>query len=119
MAFEVLLLPVAGAEVQPQVFDIQLAELDSGSVKHWAVTSWAPRAGGIDQRAPEAPERSALARAPAEDRFEPALGTGWLLVPAALLVGIVLAVPAYLVGREWRSRRKADRLHREHVARRE
>jgi hypothetical protein len=117
VAFEVLLLPVAGAGVQPQVFDIQLAELDSGKAKHWAVTSWAPRAGGIDQRAPEVPERSALGQPPpAEDRFEPALGTGWLLAPAALLVGILLAVPVYLVGREWRSRRKADRLHREHVA---
>ena len=118
VAFEVLLMPVAGAEVQPQVFDIQLAELDSGKAKHWAVTSWAPRAGGINQRAPQVPERSALGPPPAEERFEP-LGTVWLLAPAALLIGLLLAVPAYLIGRDWRSRRKADRLHRAHVAARE
>jgi hypothetical protein len=116
VAFEVLLLPAAGAEVQPEVFDIELAELDSGATKHWAVTSWAPRAGGIDQQPPQVPERSALGQPPAEDRFEPALGTGWLIAPAAILVGILLAVPLFLIGRNWRGRRRADRLHREHVA---
>ena len=116
IAFEVLLMPVAGAEVRPQVFDIQLAEVASGSEKYWAVTSWAPRAGGIAQRPPEVPERVAAPSAPSADRFEPALGTGWLLAPAALLVGLLLAIPAFLVGREWRSRRKSDQLYREHLA---
>jgi hypothetical protein len=119
IAFEVLLMPAAGTEVRPQVFDIQLAEVARGTDKHWAVTSWAPRAGGIGQQAPQVPERSAVARRPSDDRFEPALGTGWLLAPAALLVGLLLAIPAFLVGREWRSRRRGDRLYREHVARRD
>jgi hypothetical protein len=119
VAFEVLLLPVAGASVSPQMFDIQLAELDSGGETHWAVTSWAPRASAIGQQAPESPERQAVAAGSEEERFEPVLGAAWLIVPAVLLIGLVLAIPAFLLSRDWRRRRRGDRLYREHVARRE
>jgi hypothetical protein len=116
VAFEVLLLPAAGAGVRPQVFDIQLAEV--GPDRRWAVTSWAPRAGGIDQRPPD-PVASEAAPPPAADAFEPALGVGWLLLPAALLGGLLLAIPVYLGARDWRRRRRGDRLHRDHLASRD
>jgi hypothetical protein len=116
VGFEVLLLPSAGKGIQPQVFDIELIELGAGKGRHWTVSSWAPRSAGIFQRPPPSPERSAAEAKAVAESEKNAIAAGWLLAPIGLIVGTLLVVPVFLVAREWRGRRRAERSYREHRA---
>jgi hypothetical protein len=115
VGFEVLLLPDAGSEVRPQVFEIVLEELGAGDRRRWLVSAWAPRTTGLDQQPPPlSPERQSTAERILAERERDRLGVVWLLAPVTLIIGIILVLPAFLLGRDWRRRRRADRSYREH-----
>lgn len=116
VGFEVLLLPAAGASLQPQAFDIELMQLGSGKARRWMVSSWAPRSAGIDQQPPPSPERAATAAKVEADAQKNRIAGAWLLAPIALIVATILVLPVFLIGRDWRGRRRADRSYREHRA---
>ncbi len=98
------LLPQRGhPEYRPMAFAIELVKRRG----HWLVSSFTPRGVGGATTSPQTgAERTALARAPAQS----SLSAAWLLIPAALLGGILL-VPIVLGLREWRRGVRARRMY--------
>ncbi len=110
LGLSVYVVPRAGADLRPMVFDMSMKPVAGAAGRHWLVSSWAPRFSSAGQTPASSSERLAVA-APAPGQ-RAALSTAWLLVPAFLIVGVLL-VPAGLYVRE---RRRGNRAELEHAA---
>ncbi len=110
LGLAVYVVPRAGADLRPMVFDMSMKPVDGAGGRHWLVSAWVPRFSSAGQTPPSSSERLA-AVAPAPGRMAP-LSTVWLLVPV-FLVASVLLVP---VGLYVRDRRRGRRAEREYAA---
>jgi hypothetical protein len=120
VGFEVLLQPRDGSGVGAMVFDLELIPVGAGPERRWLVSSWAPRAAGIDQEPPPpSGERRAVQAQAASRADDNVLGAVWLIGPLAVFVGSLVLIPVVLVARDWRRRRAGERLYREHQRRRD
>jgi hypothetical protein len=115
VGFEVLLQPRDGSGIQAMMFDLELMPVGAGEKRHWLVSSWAPRAGGIAQQPPPPSPAAQAAQAEAVAEVDDhVLGAVWLIAPLGVFVGTLLLLPLVLFARDWRRRRIGERLHREH-----
>jgi hypothetical protein len=119
VGLEVYVLPEAGSRIRPMVFDMEVKASGSGPARRWLVSSWAPRVNPGGPAPPEpSPERVAAERAAQEQAEENTLSSAWLLAPVAAFL-CVLALPLVLGLRDRRRERRGERLHAEHVVRRD
>lgn len=108
LGLAVYVVPRAGADLRPMVFDMSMKPVAGAGGRHWLVSSWVPRFSSAGQTPPSSSERlAAVAPAPGQ---KASLSTVWLLVPVFLVVGVLL-VPAGLYLRDRRRRRRAEREH--------
>jgi hypothetical protein len=115
VGLEVIVLPKAGSELRSMVFDLELKALGTGSGRRWLVSSWAPHGAAGAVAAPRSPQREAAVRAERERWERLRLPVAWLLLPVAI-VGGLLAVPVTLRVRDRRRDRRGElkaRAHRE------
>lgn len=92
-----------------------------GAGDRWLVSSWVPMGGTIAQRPPERGDGRRLAAGRVDavrNPYDGLIGVGWLLAPIGVIIGILLMLPVFLVGREWRARQRGERRHREDAERR-
>lgn len=119
VGLEVYVVAEAGSRVRPMVFDMEVKADGSGQARRWLVSNWAPRVSPGGPAPPEPSREQVAAQRAAQERAdENTLGAAWLLLPLAAFL-CVLTVPVVLGVRDRRRRRRGDRLHAEHEARRD
>ena len=120
IGIQVLVEPRKESGERAMAFAMELRPA-AGAPERWLVSSWVPMGGTMAQRPPETGDRRRLAAggvAAARNPYDGLIGVGWMLAPMGVIVGILLMLPVFLVGREWRARRRGERLHREDAERR-
>jgi hypothetical protein len=96
--------PKRTATVGAMVFNIELHRAGTPGHRRWLVGYWTP--AGLASPAP-------AGHGPVGGIPPPraTLGAGWLVVPVALVLGLILLVPTVLVVRGWRQRVRAARAY--------
>jgi hypothetical protein len=120
IGIQVLLAPRKGSGERAMAFAMEL-RTTADAPRRWLVSSWVPMGGTMAQRPPDMREGRRLAAggvAAAREPHDGLIGVGWIFVPIGAIVGALLMLPMFLVGREWRARRRGERLHRDDVERR-
>jgi hypothetical protein len=103
VGLKIALFPKKGSEVPAAVFDMHLRARGKGRERRWLVSSWTPTAyTGV----PRGPLLGGSNRPPVE--YKSPLGAGWLAIPFAILL-LVLLVPAVVLTRSWARDRRAAR----------
>jgi hypothetical protein len=103
VGLKIALFPPKGSEVPAAVFDMHLRALGKGDKRRWLVESWTPTSyTGV----PQGPLLGGSNRPQVE--YKSPLGAGWLTIPLAILL-LVLLVPTVVLARGWRRDRRAVR----------
>lgn len=106
VALDIVLVPTAGSRLPPKTFMIELKRSAGPVHRRWLVASWAPH--GVS-------EASTLAGATKDPGAIPrstSLSSRWLLLPLALVLGMILTLPVVLGVRERVHGARAERAHR-------
>ena len=120
IGIQVLLEPRENSGERAMAFAMEL-RTTTAAPRRWLVSSWAPMGGTMSQRPPDTSEGRPFAAggvAAAREPYDGLIGVGWMFVPIGAIVGMLLMLPMFLVGREWRARRRGERLYREDAERR-
>lgn len=112
VGLEVYAWPKPEAGLRPTLFLMSLVSVGSGEGRHWLVESWVPRGGSPDvlrQRASGQTPLQAAVAAANQQRYSKSMSAAWLLFLPALLVGVIVAVPTWVILRNRRFARRAAR----------
>lgn len=106
---EVFLEPARGTQEVRKTFQIDLGRIP-GTPHGWAVQSWVPEGVSESRIQRDADRRATPAELKAATN-PTRLSMKWIAVPAGVIVGGLLLVPIFLLGRDsfagWRARRRA------------
>jgi len=112
VGLEVYAWPKPDAGLRPTLFLMSLVAVGRGGGRHWLVESWVPRGGRPDVLRQRISNRTPL-QAALEEQRQPRsssqMSAAWLLVLPAVLVGMLLAVPGWVILRNRRFARRAAR----------
>jgi hypothetical protein len=112
VGLEVYAWPEPDAGLRPTLFLMSLVAVGSGEGRHWLVESWVPRGGRPDVLRQRVSNQTPLQAALAEQnqsRVSRSMSAAWLLALPAALVGMLVAVPAWVILRNRRFARRAAR----------
>ena len=103
VGLKIALFPRKGTDVPAAIFDMHLRALGKGDKRRWLVESWTPTSyTGV-------PQGPLLGSNGPPLEYKSPLGPGWLAIPFAILL-LVLLVPIVVLARSWiRDRRAARR----------
>jgi len=104
VAFDIVLVAKAASHLPPKSFMIELKRHGETARDRWRVVSWAPH-GVSEASAVASSDRGPLPKATS-------LSSRWLLLPLALLLGTLLALPVALTLRERVRVARSERAHR-------
>jgi hypothetical protein len=111
---DVLLQPRKGAKnVGPIAFQVEMKAVGSGARRRWLVDSFVPSAAFAPSSAP--PPKTRVARGKTKTVASPGYGPGhlsarWFVLPA-LILALILLVPAGFALRGWIVARRAEKKH--------
>jgi hypothetical protein len=112
VGLEVYAWPKPDAGLRPTLFLMSLVAVGRGEGRHWLVESWVPRGGRPDvlrQRVSgQTPLQAALAESN-QARYSKRMSAAWLLALPAVLLGALIALPAWVSLRNRRFARRAAR----------
>lgn len=102
VGMRVAFLPKQTAKVGGIVYAIELKKVGPLQHHRWLVSYWASSGGSILSNS-----HRAAASGPTQT-LKPRLGAGWIFVPIAGLLALIVLVPTVLALRGWRARRRVD-----------
>jgi hypothetical protein len=105
VGMKVAFFPKPGAQVNRQVFDIELQNAGSAAKPRWLVSDWVP-SGGV-QLSTAAPGGAPATVGTSHDSIRPI----WLLAPVGLIVGSMLTLLLWLGLRGWIRTTRANRAY--------
>ncbi len=104
VALDIVLAPVAGSSLPPKSFMIELKRSGGPAHHRWLVASWAPQ--GVSEAS------MGSSKDPGPIPAATSLSSKWLLLPAVLILGALIALPVFLGVRERVSGSRSERRHR-------
>jgi hypothetical protein len=107
IGMKVAFFPKPGAQVNRQVFDIELQNAGSSAKPKWLVSDWVPSGGAQLSAAGPGSGRPPVAAGTSHGSIRPI----WLLAPVGLIVGSMLALLLWLSLRGWLRASRANRAY--------
>ena len=106
VGMKIALVPKPHATHTGLVASMELTAYGKGAHRRWLVDAWVPLGGGEDLRTAIRPVGSQQTA-----RTEPRLSSTWLILPFAIIGGLMLALPIGLGVRGWRRQARAQRAY--------
>jgi hypothetical protein len=107
VGMKIALVPNPNATQSGLVASMELTSFGTGAHKRWLVDAWVPLGGGQDLRT----AIRGLGGRQATASTQPRLSSIWLILPFAIIGGIMLALPIGLGVRGWRRQARAQRAY--------
>ena len=104
---KIAIVPKPSAAIDGQAFSMGL-ERTKSTAHPWLVDYWTPSGVGTPSPRKMAARQAAVAAA-----TKPRLEGRWILVPIAVIAGLILCIPLGLAGRGWYRTSRANRAYRE------
>jgi hypothetical protein len=105
VGLKVAFYPKSGADVQRQIFDLELLKVGTGAHPKWLVSGWTPSGG--PQLAAAGPGSPSPDTSGASSSIRPV----WLLAPVARIVGSLLVLVGWISVRGWLRQSRAKRAY--------
>jgi hypothetical protein len=106
VGMKIALVPKPHATQTGLVASMELTAVGTGQDRRWLVDAWVPLGGGQDLRRAIRPVGSSQTAS-----TQPRLSSIWLILPFAIIGGIMLALPVGLGVRGWRRQARAQRAY--------